>query len=92
MSQLKIYVGNLPYKTTEEDLRELFGAHGAVADVKLITERETGRSKGFAFVTFETEQGVQGALTLHGAEFGGRQLKVAVAQENPNGGGGRQRR
>jgi cold-inducible RNA-binding protein len=77
----KIYVGNLPYSTTEDDLNEEFSSAGAVERVQLITDRETGRSKGFAFITFESEDSVQGALEKNGAELQGRSIRVNVAQE-----------
>ena len=95
MSQLKVYVGNLSYDTTQDDLHELFGQYGAIAEVKLITDRETGRSKGFAFVTFDDSQAVDAALEFNGQEFQGRRLKVNMAKEDGgrrsggNGGGGR---
>lgn len=89
MSQLKIYVGNLSYDTTQDDLNSLFGEHGKISEVKLITDRETGRSKGFAFITFNQPDGAQAAMTLNGAEFQGRRLKVNIARDNNSRGGGR---
>lgn len=75
-----IYVGNLPWSTTEEDLRKAFGAYGEVEAVKIITDRETGRSRGFAFVEM-AENGAQEAIeAMDGANFGGRNLKVNEAR------------
>lgn len=88
MSQFKIYVGNLSYDTTGEDLNELFGKFGTVAEVKLITDRDTGRSKGFAFITFGQDEPIEDALALNGTEFQGRRIKVNTAKEESRTGGG----
>jgi cold-inducible RNA-binding protein len=91
---VKLYVGNLPYNTSEEDLKELFGAYGAVASVNLINDRETGRSKGFGFVEFDSDDEAKAAIeALNGKDFGGRALVVNEARpktERPGGynGGG----
>ena len=78
---MKLYVGNLPYSTTEEDLKEMFGAHGTVTSVSLINDRETGRSKGFGFVEFENDDDAKKAIdALHGQDFGGRALVVNEAR------------
>ncbi len=78
----KLYVGNLPFSTTEADLEQLFGAHGAVTSVNVITDRETGRSRGFGFVEFENEGDAQKAeQTLNGSELDGRSLRVNEAQD-----------
>ena len=78
---MKLYVGNLPYSTSEEDLQELFAAHGTVTSVSLINDRETGRSKGFGFVEFENDEEAKKAIdALHGQEFGGRALVVNEAR------------
>ena len=83
----KLYVGNLPFSTTEEDLREMFAAHGEVTSAKVITDRETGRSRGFAFV--EMASGAEEAMrALDGNQFGGRPLRVNEAQERERGGRG----
>lgn len=79
MSQ-KLYVGNLPYSTTEQDLNEAFSQFGIVNDIKVITDRDTGRSKGFAFVTFDNTDEADKALSLNGTDFNGRTLKVNVAK------------
>ncbi len=80
---VSIYVGNLPFSCTNEELEGLFSEHGTVNSVKLIMDRETGRPRGFAFV--EMEQGdAQNAITaLNGVEFGGRTLRINEAQERP---------
>jgi len=89
----KIYVGNLSFNATEAELRELFGQHGSVSSVSLITDRETGQPRGFAFV--EMENGAESAISaLDGKEVGGRTLKVNEARprEDRGGGGGGGRR
>jgi len=84
----KLYVGNLPFSTTEEDLRELFGQHGEVTSAKVITDRETGRSRGFAFVEMDANGAQEAMRALDGNQFGGRPLRVNEAQERERGGGG----
>jgi RNA recognition motif-containing protein len=84
----KIYVGNLPWSTTEADLRDLFSSFGDVQSAAVITDRETGRSRGFGFVELD-ERGAEKAIAeLDGREFGGRNLRVNEAQEKRRGGGG----
>jgi cold-inducible RNA-binding protein len=92
---VKLYVGNLPYSTTEDELREMFAAHGTVESVAVITDRETGRSKGFGFVELGTPEEAKAAIdALNGKDFGGRGLVVNEARpredrpRNENGGGG----
>jgi cold-inducible RNA-binding protein len=86
----RLYVGNLSYGTTELELREVFGQYGTVADAKVVTERETGRPRGFAFVEMSTEQEAQtAAAELSGRELGGRAINVNEAQERSSGGGNR---
>ena len=76
---VRIYVGNLPYQATEDEVRELFAKHGPVDSVSLITDRETGRPRGFGFV--EMSEGGQEAISvLHGQDFGGRTLTVNEAR------------
>lgn len=91
----KLYVGNLPFRTTEEELRKLFEAHGEVRSVALITDRDTGRPRGFGFVEMD-EAGAQAAIeALDGRDFGGRPLRVNEARERGpmrGGNGGRPRR
>lgn len=80
----KIYVGNLSYDTSESDLTELFQAHGNVVSVAVITDRDTGRSKGFGFVEMSSEEEAQAAInSLNGNEVDGRQLKVNESIERP---------
>ena len=95
MAQNKLYVGNFPYSCTEDQLRAMFSEYGQITDLALIMDRETGRPKGFAFITFATQQAAEKALELNGRDVGGRPLKVNVALERdssrgprPGGGGG----
>jgi RNA recognition motif-containing protein len=78
-----IYVGNLSWNTTEEELGDLFSAHGPVLSAKIITDRETGRSRGFAFVEMEKEHAQEAINSIDGASLGGRNLKVNEAQPKP---------
>jgi RNA recognition motif-containing protein len=86
----KLYVGNIPYETTEEALRTAFGADGRqVTEVSIITDRMTGRPRGFAFVQMASESDAQAAISaLDGHELNGRTLKVSEARERMGGGGG----
>jgi len=81
MSENKIYVGNLSFNTTQEELTDEFSQFGELTDVKLIIDRETGRSKGFAFLTYSSQDGMQAALEMNGREVGGRPLRVNQAEE-----------
>jgi RNA recognition motif-containing protein len=88
----RIYVGNLPFSATENDLKELFSEYGEVSSVNLVVDRQTNRSKGFAFV--EMESGFDEAIeALHQTEMGGRTLNVNEARPKPprDGGGFRRR-
>ncbi len=77
----KLYVGNLPYGVTDRDLQELFGAHGTVASAQVITDRETGRSKGFGFVEMGSGEAADAAIaSLNGQDFNGRTLTVNEAR------------
>ena len=77
----KVFVGGLPFATTDDELRELFAAHGAVASANVVRDRETGRSKGFGFVEFENEdEGKAAEKALNGSELGGRTISVAEAR------------
>lgn len=77
----KLYVGNLSHSTTEDELREAFAAHGEVASVTIITDRETGRSRGFGFVEMSTEEGAAAAIdALNGTELSERTVKVETAR------------
>jgi RNA recognition motif-containing protein len=90
--EAKLFVGNLSYTTTEDDLKTLFAQAGAVKSVALIKDRETGRSKGFAFVEFDTQVDAEKAISMFdGKEFQGRTIKVNFArprEDRPRGGGG----
>jgi RNA recognition motif-containing protein len=90
---VKIYVGNLSFETTESEVNELFSAHGEVNEVALITDRDTGRPRGFGFVEMRNEQSARNAIAaLDGTELGGRQLKVNEARAKTDRGGGQRRR
>jgi RNA recognition motif-containing protein len=85
----KLYVGNLPFSTTEAELREIFEQHGPVESVNVITDRETGRSRGFAFVEMEASSADAAMQALDGQDLGGRTVRVNEANERrPRGGGG----
>ncbi len=89
----KLYVGNLPWSASEDDIRELFSSIGVIESVSLITDRETGRSRGFAFVEMDRADANKAISQLNGQDFGGRPLRVNEAQDRPKrsggGGGGR---
>ena len=95
--KMDIYVGNLPYTATEEDVSGLFAAYGSVERVKIITDRETGRSKGFAFVTLGDQSQLNASIeALNGYDYQGRALRVNASEPKeakpggfrPSGGGG----
>lgn len=86
--EYKLYVGNLAYSVTEEDVRTLFAQAGTVKSVALIKDKETGRSKGFAFVEMETQQDMQNAITMfNGRDFKDRPLTVNIARPREERGG-----
>ena len=89
---MQLYVGNLDFKITESDLRAAFEACGAVVEVTLVKDRETGRPRGFGFITMSSPDEAQKAIdTLNGKDLGGRALNVSLArprEERPGGGGG----
>ena len=94
----KIYVGNLPFSASESEVRDLFAQHGTVESVSLITDRDTGRPRGFGFVEMSRADASRAIQNLNGKELGGRPLRVNEAQERggggprrdgPRGGGGR---
>ena len=81
MSMLtNIYVGNLPFSASEEQIRQMFETYGQVSTVKLINDRETGRPRGFGFVEMEEDGAKQAITALNGADFGGRTMKVNEAR------------
>src|SRR5215475_1305541 len=84
----KIYVGNLPFSATEAEVRDLFSQYGAVESVSLITDRDTGRPRGFGFVEMSRADASRAIQNLNGKELGGRPLRVNEAQERGSGGGG----
>ena len=85
----KLYVGNLPYQTGEQDLQDLFAAAGTVESVNIMRDMATGRARGFAFVEMATEEEAQAAVEqLNNHEYGGRNLAVNEARPKPQGGGG----
>ncbi len=89
----KMYVGNLPFDVTELELRDLFSAHGQVNEVAVVMDRDTGRPRGFAFVTMNAKEGMETAIKeLDGKDFNGRPLSVNEARPRENrpafGGGG----
>jgi RNA recognition motif-containing protein len=87
----KLYVGNLPFSATEDEVNELFGQHGTVHSVALINDRETGRPRGFGFVEMDDDAAQAAMSALDGQELGGRALRVNEAQDRRGGGGGRGR-
>jgi len=96
---IRLYVGNLNYRTTEDQLREFFSAHGEVASVAVISDRETGRSRGFGFVEFSNDDEGRAAIeALDGKELDSRTLKINEARPRSEqgfgggGGGGRSQR
>ena len=88
----KLFVGNLSFNTTENDLQDAFAAHGTVLEANLMVDRMSGRSRGFGFVTMSTPEEAQKAIeAMNGASLGGRNLTVNIArpkEERPSGGGG----
>ena len=88
----KLFVGNLSFKTTENELQDAFAAHGTVLEANLMMDRATGRPRGFGFVTMSTPEEAEKAIQeLHGKDLGGRALTVNIAkprEERPGGGGG----
>ena len=85
----KIYVGNLPFSATDAEIRELFAQHGTVESVSIITDRDTGRPRGFGFVEMSRADATKAIQSLNGKELGGRPLRVNEAQERTGGGGNR---
>jgi RNA recognition motif-containing protein len=84
----KIYVGNLPFTATEDEVRNLFSQHGNVESVALPTDRETGRPRGFGFVQMSSGDAAKAISAVNGQQLGGRALRVNEAQDRPAGGGG----
>lgn len=89
MSQNKLYVGNMSFNSTEDDIRDAFAAHGTVTSVNIIMDRDTGRPRGFAFVEMGSDSEAQAAVqALDGQDLGGRNLKVNIAKPRESRGGG----
>jgi cold-inducible RNA-binding protein len=87
---MRLFVGNLSFQTTEDDLRDTFAQHGTITDVKIMTDRMTGRSRGFGFVTLSTrEEGEAAIRSLDNQPLGGRPLRVNEATPREEGGGSR---
>lgn len=84
----KIYVGNLPFTATEDEVRALFASHGTVESVALPTDRDTGRPRGFGFVQMSSSDAAKAISAVNGQSLGGRSLRVNEAQDRPAGGGG----
>lgn len=84
----KLYVGNLPFTATEDSVRALFTPHGTVEKLALITDRDTGRPRGFGFIEMSSSDASRAVQALNGTDFGGRALKVNEAQERDRPGGG----
>lgn len=82
-NQSKAYVGNISYNTTEENLQDFFSDCGEITEIKVISDYETGRSKGFAFVTFDSEDSLNSAIEKSGQDLDGRTIKVNKAQQKP---------
>ena len=81
----RLYVGNLPFTASDESVRALFSKHGAVEKVSLITDRDSGRPRGFGFVEMSGADAARAIEALNGTDFGGRPLRVNEAQERPRG-------
>jgi RNA recognition motif-containing protein len=84
----KIYVGNLPFSATEDQVRALFAVHGTVESVALPTDRDTGRPRGFGFVEMNQADASRAIQAVNGQDMGGRALRVNEAQDKPRGSGG----
>ena len=89
MANTKLYVGNISFRTTEDDLRDLFSAHGNVSSASMVTDRDTGRSRGFAFVEMSSDAEAKAAIqALDGQTVDGRTIQVNVARPREDRGGG----
>jgi cold-inducible RNA-binding protein len=85
----KLFVGGLSWNTTDDGLKEAFSRFGAVVEAKVVTDRETGRSRGFGFVTYqEATDGASAQQAMDGASLDGRSIRVNAAEDKPSGGGG----
>ena len=86
---MKLYVGNLPFTATDESVRTLFSQHGTVDKISLITDRDTGRPRGFGFVEMSNADASRAMQALNGTDFEGRALKISEAQDRGRSGGNR---
>jgi len=89
VQQNKLFVGNLAFSATQADVEALFSGYGDLDEVRLIMDRDTGQSRGFAFVTFAAQQDAESALEMNGKPVNGRNLVVNIAKEKTGGRGGR---
>ena len=89
-NQSTVFIGNLPFSTTEDELKKMFEKFGTIVKIHIPTNRETGQPRGFAFLEFSTEDAAQGALTIDGTEINGRNMKVSIAlgKKESTGGSG----
>jgi RNA recognition motif-containing protein len=87
----KLYVGNLPFTATEEAVRGLFSPHGTIEKLALISDRDTGRPRGFGFIEMSSADAARAMQALNGKDFDGRALKINEAQERPRSGEGNSR-
>ena len=76
----QVYIGNLPYRVNERDLRDFFSSYGNIADVRIVKDRKTGRSKGYAFITFSNAREANKSLESHGQDMEGRSMVVRIAK------------
>lgn len=81
MSQNKIYVSNIAFTVTEEELKEIFSKYGPIEDIKLVIDRMTGRSRGFCFITFQKQFDAEASLALNDTDINGRKMSVGMAKE-----------
>jgi len=85
----KIYIGNLPFKTNDADLTEIFAQFGEIKEIALIKDRYSNEFKGFGFITYANQTSAESALSMNGKDFGGRPMKVNMAREEDRSGGRR---
>ena len=85
----KLYVGNIPFTATEDTLRTLFASHGTVEKISLISDRDTGRPRGFGFIEMSNADASRAMQALNGQDMDGRSLKINEAQDKPRGSGSR---
>lgn len=89
VQQNKLFVGNLAFSATQGDVEALFSPYGSLDEVRLVMDRDTGQSRGFAFVTFSAQKDAESALVMNGKPLNGRNMVVNIAKEKPGGRGGR---